>query len=74
MNESLEDIHGVVAGDKAASPAKPIVIFHICSHCNQEYQLDMHEMNSLAASGQAYNFGDCPHCNKRNDLWIRIGR
>ncbi len=47
-------------------------IFHICSHCNKEYKLEPFRMNGLEASGVAYNFGDCPLCNKRNDVWIRV--
>ena len=49
-----------------------LVIFRICSHCNKEYKLDMYQMNGLEIRGQAYNFGDCPHCGKRNDVWIRV--
>jgi ribosomal protein S27AE len=44
------------------------VVYRLCSSCNKEYQLDLYR----AKDATAHNFGNCPHCGKRNDVWIRV--
>lgn len=66
---SLQDIANEIDKDCSGSTHQ---VLHICSHCNKEYKLEMYSMNGLETRGIAYNFGNCPHCGKRNDVWIRI--
>jgi len=43
-------------------------VFHLCKYCNEESQVPLDENLSGFYSG----FYSCPHCNKRNDIWIRV--
>jgi len=49
-----------------------IKVFHVCSHCNKEYELKMYPINTIYRGGIGHNFDNCPLCKKRNDIWIRI--
>ncbi len=42
-------------------------LFHICKHCNKEYQIAINERSE-------HTFSNCEHCGERNDVWVRIER
>jgi len=44
-------------------------VFRICEHCNKEYEVLMHMMQG---GELVWNFGPCPKCEKRDDVWIKI--
>jgi len=57
---------------------KPITIqvFRICSKCNKEFEVAgsvlVPEFIKGAARGYVTTFMRCPHCKKRNDIWVRV--
>jgi len=57
---------------------KPIQIqvFRICSECNEEFEVEgskiVPEFIKGVACGYVTTFMRCPHCKKRNDIWIRV--
>lgn len=46
-----------------------IKVDRCCEHCNSVYELTKHNPNP---NEFIHNFGDCPHCHKRNDVWILV--
>lgn len=62
---------------KSGTPAPPnagsVVVHHLCEHCNQEYKLTLGVIYIDGATHAVHNFGNCPLCFRRNDLWIRVG-
>ncbi len=56
-----------------AAPSGSVEVFHICEHCNTEYQVPMVVLHNMGRKEWIHNFDQCPHCDKRNDLWVRIG-
>ena len=44
-------------------------LFRICCYCNKEFQITEY---SEGATDIGIAFQDCPHCNSRNDLWLKI--
>jgi DNA-directed RNA polymerase subunit RPC12/RpoP len=44
-------------------------IFRLCNHCNKEFLL-RESSNKITIT----NFMNCPHCGKRNDVWVRINQ
>jgi hypothetical protein len=49
------------------TPTPRIKLFHICKHCNKEYELAL-----FRNYGIGHTFSDCPHCGKRDDVWVRV--
>jgi len=45
--------------------------FRLCAHCNKEYEIPL-ERTGNATTDLAFNFGDCPHCKVRDDVWIMV--
>lgn len=45
-------------------------IFRTCEKCNKEYKLTFKQDNDNYFS----LWGNCPHCNLREDIWIRISK
>lgn len=48
-----------------------IDVLRLCDHCNQEYHPTMQRAGNTSWD-LIHNLGDCPHCGKRNDPWIKI--
>ena len=48
-----------------------LVIKPICSHCNKEFTAKDIEHNGCIRAS-VINFEDCPHCKKRNDIWVQV--
>ena len=46
-------------------------VFRICEHCNKEYEVPLGRAGN-ASKDWICNFTDCPHCGKRDDVWILI--
>lgn len=44
-------------------------LFRICKHCNQEYKLPLVRAGN-ATHEVGFNFGDCPLCGVRDDVWV----
>lgn len=40
----------------------------ICSECNKSFEVKLYDVGS----GFNINFLNCPHCGKRNDIWLLI--
>lgn len=53
-----------------------IKLFRICRHCNKEFEAEtspiMAECIKGIAHGEACTFSNCPFCEKRNDIWVRV--
>lgn len=48
-----------------------IKISKLCSHCNNDFDLKLIEHNGCVKASIS-NFEDCPHCNQRNDTWVKV--
>lgn len=48
-----------------------LTVKKICRSCNKEYALKHIEHNANYRQSVS-NFENCPHCGKRNDVWIAI--
>lgn len=46
-------------------------ILRLCSNCNKEFELKDVDHNVCLRSSIS-NFENCPHCNQRNDTWVKI--
>jgi hypothetical protein len=45
-------------------------LFHICSHCNDEYEVKLY-LQSERKVGVA-TLSKCTKCGKHNHLWVRL--
>ncbi len=62
--ESIMDL----MNDFVSNYVNQMKIYRLCSSCNTEFELETGRTNSEIVS----TFQKCPHCNKRNDIWISI--
>lgn len=46
-----------------------IILTRVCEHCNTGFKVQTHFGGS---NTEVVNFTDCPHCDKRNDIWVSI--
>lgn len=46
-------------------------VLALCHKCHQEFAVPL-ESGGNATNDLLCNFCDCPHCNTRNDLWIKL--
>ena len=53
------------------SEFKGATVLRICSECNKEYALPL-TRSSVSLEEGVHNFMDCPHCHKRQDVWIKV--
>jgi hypothetical protein len=48
-----------------------ISCYRICKNCNKEYKVPLRFAGN-ATTDLICNFVDCPHCKKRDDVWVLI--
>lgn len=68
---ALADLVEAVDRHQQAQGEATAKVDAICKHCNQEYPVPLTRAGN-ATRNTLCNFCDCPHCGKRNDLWICV--
>lgn len=46
-----------------------LTLYKLCCSCNKEFEM---RQTSLSFGDLITTFEDCPHCDARNDTWLRI--
>ena len=49
-----------------------VSVWRICEHCNKEYLVPLCLTHNDGRQESVHNFGECPNCGKRDDVWIRV--
>lgn len=70
--DALSDSADVLSTPQQEAPVEAeLVINRICGECNREFEVSLDRAGNVSKD-LICNFMDCPHCGKRNDLWIMI--
>lgn len=53
-------------------PFGSVGMFRICEHCNEEYRVPLTVTHNVGRHEAIHNFGPCPKCGHRDDVWLRV--